>query len=402
MVYISSGEAAGKWGVHIRIVQKYCLDGRIPGAVRRGRAWFIPENSAKPADPRRRTDDRHVFLTLPRECPELIMTALYSKPGSADSVAEQLSDCEAQRLFRAELAYFRGETDSAKAVASELLASTRRPDVRSGCAFVLCLAAMYNGDAEGWITARNIIAEMPCRTSAETDLRDFRLGSLDSGLYDRKSIPEWFRDGELFRLPPDCFPFARLIYMKWIMISQEDPDISLLRMFNIFVSQSRAEGALLSEIYCLLLAAFGYHDKGMLDKASALLDTAIEKALPDRLYSPLAEYRNELGVLLDERLLAVDKNAAAEVRSVYKRLITGWATLCRDIRGLNFATSLTTREHHAAKLAARGLGNVEIAARMKLSVNTVKRYISEAVAKSGAGDRTGLAAFVAYKDGDMP
>lgn len=45
-------EAAEKWGISERRVQKLCEEGRIPGAVRFGRAWAIPKDAEKPSDRR--------------------------------------------------------------------------------------------------------------------------------------------------------------------------------------------------------------------------------------------------------------------------------------------------------------------------------------------------------------
>ena len=53
MEYISATQAAEKWGLSPRRVQKLCAQGRIHGAGRVGRAWLIPRDAEKPADARR-------------------------------------------------------------------------------------------------------------------------------------------------------------------------------------------------------------------------------------------------------------------------------------------------------------------------------------------------------------
>lgn len=53
MEYLTSAECAEKWNVSQRRVAIYCKEGRIEGAVLKGRMWMIPENSLKPEDPRR-------------------------------------------------------------------------------------------------------------------------------------------------------------------------------------------------------------------------------------------------------------------------------------------------------------------------------------------------------------
>lgn len=46
--YLSVTEAAQKWGVSERSVRGYCADGKIHGAVRKGKTWQLPENAQKP------------------------------------------------------------------------------------------------------------------------------------------------------------------------------------------------------------------------------------------------------------------------------------------------------------------------------------------------------------------
>ena len=55
MDYISTQEAAKKWGVTDRRVQKLCEQGRIEGVVRFSRVWAIPQDAPKPQDPRKST-----------------------------------------------------------------------------------------------------------------------------------------------------------------------------------------------------------------------------------------------------------------------------------------------------------------------------------------------------------
>lgn len=49
---MTTKEAAVKWGVTPRQVQLLCAKGRVPGAVRFGNAWVIPEDAQKPKDGR--------------------------------------------------------------------------------------------------------------------------------------------------------------------------------------------------------------------------------------------------------------------------------------------------------------------------------------------------------------
>ena len=48
MEYMSCADAAEKWGISARRVQKLCEDNRIPGAVKFSRVWLIPKDAEKP------------------------------------------------------------------------------------------------------------------------------------------------------------------------------------------------------------------------------------------------------------------------------------------------------------------------------------------------------------------
>ena len=59
MKMISVADCASRWGISARTVRNYCAHNRIPGAVLKGKTWWIPEDAERPA----RTNARD---TLPR------------------------------------------------------------------------------------------------------------------------------------------------------------------------------------------------------------------------------------------------------------------------------------------------------------------------------------------------
>ena len=54
-MYISVKEAAEKWNISDRRVRVLCSEGKIPGVIREGRSWKIPEIAKKPEDGRYKT-----------------------------------------------------------------------------------------------------------------------------------------------------------------------------------------------------------------------------------------------------------------------------------------------------------------------------------------------------------
>lgn len=53
MEFLTTTEMANKWNISRRRVSLLCVEGRINGAILKGKTWLIPADAEKPADPRR-------------------------------------------------------------------------------------------------------------------------------------------------------------------------------------------------------------------------------------------------------------------------------------------------------------------------------------------------------------
>jgi len=52
--YMTAQEAAEKWNVSLRWVQRLCKEKRIEGVLNINRVWLIPKETVKPSDARRK------------------------------------------------------------------------------------------------------------------------------------------------------------------------------------------------------------------------------------------------------------------------------------------------------------------------------------------------------------
>lgn len=59
MEYLTTSEAAKKWNITRRRVNVLCDEGRIEGAIQKGRIWLIPDSSPKPEDGRAVRYEKH-------------------------------------------------------------------------------------------------------------------------------------------------------------------------------------------------------------------------------------------------------------------------------------------------------------------------------------------------------
>lgn len=63
--YMTAQEAAEKWEVSLRWVQRLCKENRIDGAMNINRVWLIPKEARKPADARKRKRKKSSNSTFP-------------------------------------------------------------------------------------------------------------------------------------------------------------------------------------------------------------------------------------------------------------------------------------------------------------------------------------------------
>ena len=62
MKYMSTKEASKRWAISERRIRVLCNEGRIEGAIKIGRNWSIPADSAKPADARETSKKKYLGL----------------------------------------------------------------------------------------------------------------------------------------------------------------------------------------------------------------------------------------------------------------------------------------------------------------------------------------------------
>ena len=53
MILLTSNEMAQRWDISSRRIAILCSEGRIKGAVKKGKTWLIPSDAEKPSDGRK-------------------------------------------------------------------------------------------------------------------------------------------------------------------------------------------------------------------------------------------------------------------------------------------------------------------------------------------------------------
>ena len=58
MEYLTSVEVSEKWNISSRRVSLLCSEGRVKGAIKKGKTWLIPAKATKPVDARLKGNSR--------------------------------------------------------------------------------------------------------------------------------------------------------------------------------------------------------------------------------------------------------------------------------------------------------------------------------------------------------
>ena len=390
MDYISTQEAAEKWGVSLRHVQRLLHENRIAGARKYGVSWMIPADSDKPDDPRKaptaasrsqtdalsQTDDAEALFPL-----------LRLRGGDiAGAYARCKSDAE-RTLLDAELAFIRGDARMAYSLALPVYKSAKETRLKLAGGLTIGACAMRIGDAAAWKDAVSVLTELRVQKELKME-RDLAVSAPRAWMHGRSGYPEWLVTGAFSALSPALFPLARWLYV--VLLYTKWQEIDMLAVVEPMIAECHREQSDIAEIYLRLYAATAYHDHGRKAKACAHLDAAIALAKPYGCIEPFIETRQQMTRPMDECLKAHWPEALAPITRQTAPFGADWTKVYNAVWDTSMAERLAPREQEACGLFARGMLTNEIAKRMGISKASVRKYLATAYQKLGVTNKDEL------------
>ena len=121
MDYITVRQAAEKWNISLRLAQRLCAEGRIPGARKFGSTWAIPADADKPKDQRRKKQANQGGAERPFSMMPLMNTPF--RPGQCRDTVEAMEDGPQKDMAWAEYYYFSAQAERAAQAAEPYLTS---------------------------------------------------------------------------------------------------------------------------------------------------------------------------------------------------------------------------------------------------------------------------------------
>ena len=340
-------------------------------------------------------------------CP---LAEFHVSPGEADREADALEKyialyakmtnghgIGADVLFRAELAYQRGDLTDAEVLsykAAFLAESRQQSIVQLGAATQLAGIALHKADMSGWqnaVRSMEQAASYPQQNNfVVRSVLDIVRGVLLFELKYQENIADWLKKGELSgrSLRKQINSDALFVYLNYLMHQGEFP-----RMLGIMQAAGpdlRNDNPFAYLLFSVL-EAVAHVQMGRRDRAAALVETAAQRALPDGMIFPLASYSWMLQGLSDELIAEKYPEHLKKYKEIKERFALGWDTLHNGMLPDELPPDLTPREYEVAKLAAEGLRNSEIAEKLVVSESTVRAHMRTIFQKLDIDRRAKLA-----------
>jgi LuxR family maltose regulon positive regulatory protein len=172
------------------------------------------------------------------------------------------------------------------------------------------------------------------------------------------------------------------------------PDLEpLLRTLVEQIELAQASGRVSWQIEALALKALALQAQGQIDDAAEFVVRALALAAPEHFVQTFLEHGAPMGELL--RLAARQDAVRAYAQELLAALAGGASDERSSEQGPSLAAlvePLTLRELEVLALIATGASNPEIARDLYISVNTVKRHVTNIFGKLGVTSRTHAAA----------
>lgn len=400
MQYITAEEAARRWGVTTRLVQRYCKQGRIAGADKLAGSWRIPEGTVKPDDPRRggsatgpQALRRRPISSFQNLMP--LMSTAYA-PGTVAAFVSSLAKGTRASIAQAELAYFSGDAERARDVAAPHLKSDDAEARLSAC-----LICAFSNLSLGRINDARFALDgaFGCLNSAwggvtppEVAAMATFIGNAASALL-HLPAPKTSKHAPdpLPLLPPGlrlfaCYIKAHRLYLEGAYEQSYGVVLGAFAMVDTLYP--------IPAIYLHLAAVMSLMALRRTDEARHHVLAAWDIARPDGLIQPFGEHHGLLGGMLEAAIKPAWPDDFKRMIDITYRFSAGWRRVHNPSTADDVADNLTTTEFAVCMLASRDWSNAEIAEHMGFSVNRVKECLSHAFRKLGITSRKDLARFM--------
>lgn len=390
MKYIAVGEAAERWGVDSRAVQRYCASGKIRGAKKYGRAWMLPDDAERPPDGRKKPAE-----ALPPLYPGLFLMENIRLDGrSADEIAAELPDEEHRHEFFWEFALLQGKTKTSMEICDRIPKNSRfRMTVLHGRNVAAIRRGRYDALRRSMDALKNLRKEQETCPVACSCI-DMAEAVVYASVYAADRCPEWLQRGDFSQLPVDARPFALYLYALYLNATGQPR--RMLGVTEAALARPSERGFTIPELYLRIMRVNALVALDSREQALELLEHALELAVPYGLFGPFSEQLATMRGALEEVARTRFPEAYKQILKGWKEVFSGWTEIHNRILDKENTKLLTAREYQIALFLVDGKSYKEIADSMHISLASVNYSLQMIREKLGVKKSRDLVRFVKW------
>lgn len=386
--WMTAQQAAERWDVSLRYVQRLLAEGRVPDVKKYGRSWMIPSTAKKPGAPRKeRLSKKSAILS----CFCYMWDGLL--PGQElDTVLQAVESDALRSQCLGEIAYLRGDFAQAKHFTVEALNS----ESTCICASLFSiLAAISTNDFELYSRIESSLKRL-IETADEprvSVLAETVLATAAVGMFAPTMVPGWLKEGDFSRLPEKAVPFVLYLRVKYLQNLADYPQ--MFAVAQAMFTLCRGKGVVM-DIYLLLMCAAACVGLGQKDRGRDYLLEALALGMPHGFITPFVENVATLNGLVEECVKQRYPYAYDALIAQWQYTWKNWAVFHNRFAQDNVTLLLTLREYRIATMAASRVPYAQIAQQECISVGRVRNILQEIYSKLFVRNRDELAALVLW------
>lgn len=373
MEYITVAEAAEKWGVTIRQVQRFLVAKRIPCVKQYGRLCLIPADAEKPGDLRREKSDYTEKLLLSDFEEVVAATTLPMPRNNPDAIMNSLGEQRLRLQYEGELAYLRGDFERTKNCFRKTEGDTVS---RLRASSIAIAAAISTGDYSFYLEIETFLKSI-IKANEDNRLSGFAelcLSTAHVSTVAHDMIPLWLKEGDFTSLMPQTIPDAAYKRAKYFqLIGKYESMLAVAETALAFCASG--SGINFHDTYFRIVCVMACCALGRMHEAKRRLLDALKIALPYGFITPFAESASTFGGLLEQCLhqeYPQYYNAAIEQ---WNRTFTNWRAFHNHFTKNNITLILSLRDYEIAKLVVRGVPYKKIAEQFHISLGTLNNKV---------------------------
>ena len=372
MEYMTAAEAAEKWGVTVRQVQRLLAANRIPDVKKYGRSQLIPTGADKPGDPR--FEKKMPQNSLQSDFAHIVAADSYSSPmEDPESILATIRDKGIRLMTEAAFAYFRGDF-------SRALECYRQNDgndaVKLYSSGLTIAAAMSMGDYKFYTEVESFLKGIIAAGISDeiTAYAESSLSVASVGAIAPNMVPEWLKAGDFSKLPSKVMPnavYIRAGYLRCVGKYEAMLDVAQTALAFFDSPLEISIPGVMLRMQCAL-ACFA---TGRTQEAKRWLLEVMNLALPHGFITPFAEFCTQFGGLMEQCMKQTYPEYYAAVVKQASLTLGNWISFHNHFTKDNIMSILSMRDAQIALLVARGVPYKEIAEQFHISVGTLSNQV---------------------------